>query len=177
MESPMHGGSSDGAPVDTAPSDREDPDRGRSAADADLLEPRVRRTPLLVLGLVALVAVGWLTVDAFRGSVVYYLTPSEALTDRPDEVFRLAGFVVDDSIVRDDGGALHFAVTDGTATIPVRYDGRVPDSLGDGAEAVAEGRLGEDGVFRADSVLARCASKFESELEAELAPGRPRPAP
>jgi cytochrome c-type biogenesis protein CcmE len=130
------------------------------------LERRPHRRPFLVLGLVAVIAVAWLSVDAFQGSVVYYLTPTEALGAEPDVVFRLAGHVADGSIARDaTTGTLRFEVTDGTTTIPVRFDGRVPDSLADGAEAVAEGRLGSDGVFAADTVLARCASRFEAELE------------
>jgi cytochrome c-type biogenesis protein CcmE len=125
------------------------------------------RTPLFVLGAVALVTLGWLVVAAFQDSVVYYLTPSEALHTETPGTFRLAGVVVDGSITRDTvTGDLRFEVTDGTATIPVRFDGRAPDSLTDGAEAVAEGRLGPEGEFLADSVLARCASRFEAEFEA-----------
>jgi cytochrome c-type biogenesis protein CcmE len=121
--------------------------------------------PLVVLGLLAIAALGWLAVDAFQGSVVYYLTPSEADAADTGTTFRLAGLVVEGSIQRNaTTGELRFEVTDGSTTIPVRFDGRPPDSLADGAEAVAEGRLGTDGVFQADSVLARCASKFEAEL-------------
>jgi cytochrome c-type biogenesis protein CcmE len=122
--------------------------------------------PLVVLGLLAIAALGWLAVDAFQGSVVYYLTPSEADAADTGTTFRLAGLVVEGSIQRNaTTGELRFEVTDGSTTIPVRFDGRPPDSLADGAEAVAEGRLGTDGVFQADSVLARCASKFEAELQ------------
>jgi cytochrome c-type biogenesis protein CcmE len=125
-----------------------------------------RRAPLVLLALVALGAIGWLAVDAFQGSVVYYLTPTEALDADADQTFRLAGLVVDGSITNEAAsGELRFQVSDGQTTIPVAFDGRAPDSLGDGAEAVAEGRLGTDGVFRADTVLARCASKYEAELE------------
>jgi cytochrome c-type biogenesis protein CcmE len=130
------------------------------------LRRTTRRAPLVLLALVALGAIGWLAADAFQGSVVYYLTPTEARTADPDDTFRLAGLVVDGSIQREAAtGDLLFQVSDGQTTIPVRFDGRAPDSLGDGAEAVAEGRLGTDGVFRADTVLARCASKYEAELE------------
>jgi cytochrome c-type biogenesis protein CcmE len=160
----MPGGST-GTPSDPISS----PDQHASTVvDEDLLEHRPRRTPLLLLGLVALIAAGWLAVDAFQGSVVYYLTPTEALAADHGEVFRLAGLVVDGSVTREATGGLRFEVTDGSTTVPVRFDGRAPDGLGDGAEAVAEGRFADDGVFEADTVLARCASKFESELEQEL---------
>jgi cytochrome c-type biogenesis protein CcmE len=130
------------------------------------MERRPPSTAVLVLGVIAIALFGWLAVDAFRGSVVYYLTPTEAIGTPPEQVFRLAGHVEDGSLTRDTvTGTLHFAVTDGTTSIPVRFGGRAPDSLTDGAEAVAEGRLGADGVFEADTVLARCASRFEAEGE------------
>jgi cytochrome c-type biogenesis protein CcmE len=131
---------------------------------ADDLRERPSRLPLLGLALLAVGALTWLAVDAFQESVVYYLTPSEVSEEAGQGRFRLAGLVVDDSLHRDTTGALRFEVTDGEATVAVRFDGRVPDSLESGAEAVAEGRIGPDGVFEADSVLTRCASKFEPDL-------------
>ena len=139
-----------------------------AAMDADGLDElrhRPSRLPLLGLALLAAAALAWLAVDAFQESVLYYLTPSEAQDADPEERFRLAGLVVEGSLHRDDTGELHFEVTDGAATVPVRFDGQAPDSLGDGAEAVSEGRMTPEGVFEADSVLARCASKFEEEFE------------
>ena len=137
----------------------------RDEDSLDELRHRPSRLPLLGLALLAAAALVWLSVDAFQESVLYYLTPSEAQDADPEERFRLAGLVVDGSLHRDDAGELHFEVTDGAATVPVRFDGQAPDSLGDGAEAVSEGRMTPEGVFEADSVLARCASKFEEEFE------------
>jgi cytochrome c-type biogenesis protein CcmE len=147
------------------------PDRiTEGAVPIDDLRDRRSRLPLLGLALLAVGALTWLAADAFQESVVYYLTPSEVAAGPGEGRFRLAGVVIDDSLHRDASGTLHFEVTDGEATIAVRLDGRVPDSLEGGAEAVAEGRLGPDGVFEADSVLTRCASKFESELGPGHAP-------
>jgi cytochrome c-type biogenesis protein CcmE len=128
------------------------------------LERPPSRLPFVLLGLLALGALGWFAVDAFQGSVVYYLTPTEAAAS-PEGVFRLAGHVAEDSIGRDADGTFRFAVTDGSTTIPVRFDGHPPDALEEGAEAVAEGRFGPDGIFEADRVLARCASRFEADWE------------
>lgn len=158
-----------GVPPDEGPPDGGPPDGGPQPvlpAGGLPLERRPNRLPLVLLGLLALGALGWFAVDAFQGSVVYYLTPTEAVEGTPDGVFRLAGNVSDGSMTRDPSdGTFRFAVTDGTTTVPVRFDGRPPDALDDGAEAVAEGRLGDDGVFVADRVLARCASRFEAEWE------------
>jgi cytochrome c-type biogenesis protein CcmE len=156
------------APSEGVPPDVSQTDDGTSPApdDAQLLERRPARAPLLALGLIVVVALGWLALEAFQGSVVYYLTPTEARDAAPDTVFRLAGHVADGSIAREAStGTLHFEITDGATTIPVRFDGRAPDSLTARSEAVAEGRFGADGVFEADSVLARCASRFEAEWQ------------
>jgi cytochrome c-type biogenesis protein CcmE len=153
----------------TTPEERaRDVDGGTSAPSGASreLERRPRRLPLLVLGAVAVLAIGWLAVDAFQGAVVYYLTPSEALEEAPGGVFRLAGHVADGSIRTDpDTGELLFEVVDEGAGVLVRFTGRPPDALAEGAEAVAEGRFAADGSFAADTVLARCASRFEAELE------------
>ena len=146
------------------------PSTGEQGELTDGLRHRHRRLPLLALAILAIGALAWLAVDAFQESVVYYLTPSEVQQGASEDRFRLAGLVVDDSLHRDDAGVVHFEVTDGSATVAVRFDGPIPDALGDGAEAVAEGGLAPDGAFEADAVLARCASRFEPELEPNSGP-------
>lgn len=128
------------------------------------LERRPRRTPLLVLlGVVVLAVVGVFAYSTFARSVVYYRTPTEVLA-APGEQVRLAGTVVPGSIRSSAAeGTVSFRATDGASTLQVVFEGAVPDTLKDEAEAVAEGSLGPDGVFRADKLFAKCPSKFESE--------------
>lgn len=125
---------------------------------------RPNRLPLLLLGIAVvgtIVAVGY---TMFTRSVVYYRTPTEVLR-MPGEHVRLSGQVVDGSITSDPGaGTVSFAVSDGTSTVPVVYRGPMPDTLRDEAEAVVEGALGPDGVFRADVLFAKCPSKFEAKV-------------
>jgi cytochrome c-type biogenesis protein CcmE len=47
-------------------------------------------------------------------------------------------------------------------TLRVSYEGRdpLPDTFKDGAQALADGRLGPDGIFHAQEVQAKCASKY-----------------
>ena len=54
-----------------------------------------------------------------------------------------------------DGITLNFVVEDGEASVPVRYAGIVPDLFVEGSGVVAEGKLGTDGVFVADNLLAK----------------------
>ena len=127
----------------------------------DGYERRPSRVPLIALGvavLLALVAVGY---TMFTRSIVYYNTPTEALT-KPGEVIRLSGEVVDGSIAVN-GGTVSFEVSDEKTTVAVLYEGPLPDTLRDEATAVVEGSLGTDGLFHAETLFAKCPSKFEAK--------------
>ena len=73
---------------------------------------------------------------------------------------RLGGLVKEGSVVRGDNLAVRFAVTDGKSTIPVAYQGLLPDLFREGQGVVAEGALDVTGTFKADSVLAKHDEKY-----------------
>ena len=102
------------------------------------------------------IAVG-LVLFAMRDSIVFFYSPSEVAEMRiaPGTRFRLGGLVETGSVVRGEGTTIRFAVTDRAKTLPVTYTGVLPDLFREGQGAVAEGTLAPDGVFRADSVLAK----------------------
>ena len=109
-------------------------------------------TCLAVLG----VAVG-LVLFALRDSIVFFYTPSEVAEKHLDagQRFRLGGLVENGSVKRGEGTTVSFAVTDKRSTLPVTFTGVLPDLFREGQGVVAEGVLNSDGVFRADSVLAK----------------------
>ena len=109
-------------------------------------------TCLAVLG----VAVG-LVLFAMRDSIVFFYSPSEGTEMKiaPGTRFRRGGLVETGSVVRGEGTTIRFAVTDRAKTLPVTYTGVLPDLFREGQGVVAEGTLAPDGVFRADSVLAK----------------------
>lgn len=116
---------------------------------------------LLVAGFAVLFGVG------LRGSLVYYLTVSEFLDRRAEDLgdnFRINGNVLEGSIERTPGviGA-RFIATDGTRQLPVVYAKETPDTFVDGSEVVVEGTLGPDGVFVAHTLMAKCPSKYEAQ--------------
>jgi cytochrome c-type biogenesis protein CcmE len=130
------------------------------------------RTKFLIGGLLVLGPAGYLMASSIRETGVYYLTPSELATKlAADSSFRSTGIkvgarVVKGSIERDPGGReYHFQVTDGAQTFPVLYRGIAPDTFTDGVDVVVEGRMGVDGTFRATTLLAKCASRYESAPE------------
>jgi cytochrome c-type biogenesis protein CcmE len=144
------------APIDTKPPEPLSP------APAGF-ERRPRRLPLLLLGLVALGIFGTLGFTMFARSVTYYRTPTEVLA-QPGERVRISGTVVDGSIRTDTAaGVVTFEVADDASTVTVVYTGPKPDTLRDGGQAVAEGALGQDRLFHADTLFAKCPSKFEAK--------------
>jgi cytochrome c-type biogenesis protein CcmE len=73
------------------------------------------------------------------------------------------------SVERDAGATVRFVVTDRAKTLPVTYTGVLPDLFREGQGVVAEGTLGPDGVFHADSVLAKHDEKYmPPEVAAKL---------
>jgi cytochrome c-type biogenesis protein CcmE len=73
-----------------------------------------------------------------------------------DRSFRIGGLVEEGSLEREAQGlTIRFAVTDRAQKIPVTYTGLLPDLFKEGKGVVAQGKLGPDGVFRADQVLAK----------------------
>jgi cytochrome c-type biogenesis protein CcmE len=131
--------------------------------DDDIRPPRRRATPLiLALGLLTLVAFGYLAANAFADSVVYYRTPTEVMSLTGQQV-RLSGSVVPGSITASDGRGTSFAVTDGATTVTVTYAGAAPPALRDGGDIVAEGTLDASRLFHATSLITKCPSKFSDE--------------
>lgn len=130
------------------------------------------------VGLVGVAAVvGYLMWTGISSSMVYYLTPVELVARvDADPTFhqvgvKVSGRVVEGSWERGDKGIHRFTVADlerAEVLFATEYDGILPDTFNDAAEVVLEGTYGEDGVFRAHTVLTKCGSRYEA-AEEELA--------
>lgn len=135
-----------------------------AAVEPPLEASRSRAVIGIVVGLVAVVGIGMVAVSAIGGSVVYYKTPSEIVRQHPVDAVRLAGKLVVGSQVTQDDGAVTFDVTDGKATVHVRYTGGATTALQSaarpGAQMVAEGTLARNGIFESTNLIAKCPSKF-----------------
>src|SRR3990170_2675314 len=108
---------------------------------------RRRRLTLIGLaGLVLAVAAG-LVLYALTDRIVFFNSPSDVIAKQlpVGSRIRLGGLVSDGSVVREDGGKVSFAVTDGNATVAVAYVGIVPDLFREGQGVVAEGVIAADG--------------------------------
>lgn len=122
------------------------------------MKPRSRRLLLIFGGMACFGVAAALVLNAFRGNLVFFYTPTQVAEHQvPDgQYFRIGGLVKEGSLTRKgDGVTVHFIVTDTARRIAVEYRGILPDLFKEGKGVVAQGRLGADGVFRADRVLAK----------------------
>ncbi len=116
-----------------------------------------RRGILIGLGVAILSLAAILMMVAFRQSIVFFHTPSDIAEAPvvPGTRFRLGGLVADGSVKRGEGTHVEFSVTDTLKTVAVVYDGVLPDLFREGQGVVTEGTLTPEGVFAADTVLAK----------------------
>jgi len=120
-----------------------------------------RRLMVLLLAGLGLGTATALTLTAFQDNLVFFLSPSDVMAQRPagDRAFRLGGLVETGSVERHTGSdgrpTATFRVSDGPNAISVTYSGVLPDLFREGQGVVTLGRLLPDGTFRATEVLAR----------------------
>jgi len=116
-----------------------------------------------------------LVVSSSRKMSMYYLTVTE-LEAREIELanirIKLAGKVVPESIIKRDGNRtvefqiwepINIETKQFSNTRTIRYTGVVPDTFRDRADVVLEGKINSEGIFVAETMLAKCPSKYESQ--------------
>ena len=115
-----------------------------------------RRIQIIAVAAVALALSTALIGYGMRGGINFFRAPSQMAANPPGvgEVFRLGGLVAAGSLTRGQGETITFDVTDGGATVPVRYTGVLPDLFDEGQGAVALGSMQGD-TFVATEVLAK----------------------
>ena len=109
----------------------------------------------------------WLAMGGISESKTYYKTIAE-LGQMGDQAkgkrLRVGGDVEQGSIIRT-GKDVTFVLHQDAMKLKVIYSGAegLPDTFKDGAQALADGKLGENGVFQATKIQAKCASKYEAK--------------
>jgi cytochrome c-type biogenesis protein CcmE len=122
------------------------------------MKSRHKRFALIAVGLVTLAVAAWLVLSAFKKNLVFFFTPTQILAGEAPHgrSFRIGGMVEAGSLKRQaDGVTVGFRVTDTAKTINVTYRGILPDLFKEGKGVVAQGKLGANGEFIADEVLAK----------------------
>lgn len=119
------------------------------------MKPRHKRLAIAGGVAVAVAAVAALVLNAFQSNLVFFFSPSQIASNEAPvgRTFRLGGMVEEGSVKRD-GVKVSFVVTDTAKTVPVVYEGILPDLFKEGKGVVAQGQL-QGGVFVAREVLAK----------------------
>ena len=119
------------------------------------MKPRHKRMAIAGGVVLAVGAIAALVLNAFQSNLVFFYSPTQIVANEAPQgrTFRLGGLVEQGSIKRD-GVKVNFVVTDTAKTIPVVYEGILPDLFKEGKGVVAQGQL-QGGVFMAREVLAK----------------------
>ena len=119
------------------------------------MKPRHKKLAIAGGVLVGVGAITALVLNAFQSNLVFFYSPTQvAAHEAPvGRTFRIGGLVEQGSVKRD-GVQVSFVVTDTAKTVPVRYQGILPDLFKEGKGVVAQGQM-QDGVFVAREVLAK----------------------
>lgn len=119
------------------------------------MKTRHKRLAIAAGALAVLGAAAALVLNAFNSNLVFFYSPTQvAAKEAPSgRTFRLGG-LVEAGTVKRDGVKVRFMVTDTVKTIPVQFEGILPDLFKEGKGVVAQGQL-KDGVFEAKEVLAK----------------------
>ena len=126
------------------------------------MKPRTQRFALIAAGIVVLCAAAAFVLNAFQSNLVFFFTPTQVSKGEAPKgrTFRAGGMVKEGSLVRNNaaaggGNTVRFVITDTVHEMPVTYVGLLPDLFKEGKGVVAQGKLGDDGVFVASEVLAK----------------------
>jgi len=118
----------------------------------------------LVAGLAVIGAIIYLVVANTGATAEYYMTINElrTCTSCQSQNVRVLGNVAPNSVVTNtETQVVHFTITQGAESLPVVYGGIVPDTFKSGLQVVVEGHM-VNGVFQAQTLLAKCPSKFQA---------------
>ncbi len=128
------------------------------------------RIKLLIAGLVLLTSVSYLAVAGISSGWVYYMHVDDFVQDisYQQRRVRLYGLVGQENVdVQPAMLTASFDLQGDSNSLAVHYQGVVPDTFKPGGEVMVEGLLDEVGVFQADTLMTKCASKYQSEEHAK----------
>ena len=127
----------------------------------------LKKKRFLIGGIIVFLAIGYLGFMGFQSSATYYYEVSE-LVDLGGSIYgenvRVNGQVAPGSVEQEAGSLnLKFSIIEGRKSLPVVYEGVIPDTFKVGNEVVVEGYLDSAGIFRANTILTKCPSRYVPE--------------
>jgi cytochrome c-type biogenesis protein CcmE len=143
------------------------------------MKPKHQRLVLVAIALIALIGAGLLAAWALKGQASFFYVPADLAANPPEpgRAVRLGGMVERGSLKTDaDGVTQRFVVGDGKARVSVVFRGIAPDLFEEGSGVVAEGKLGPDGTFVADNLLAKHDENYVPREMKEMTEAQARAA-
>lgn len=128
------------------------------------------RIKMLIVGLVLIASVSYLAVAGVKSGWVYYMHVDDFVQDADYQQRRVRLFgLVDQEKFEVESAQLTatFDLRGESNSVTVHYQGIVPDAFKPGGEVMVEGKLDDAGVFQADTLMTKCASKYQSEEHAK----------
>ena len=122
------------------------------------MKKRTLRIYYISFILVSLSLLFFMFIKTFNDNLLFYRSPSQIINSEfPDNyVFRVGGVVLDGSLIKSkDTMNVKFAITDYEQNLDITYTGILPDLFREGQGVVIRGKLGGDGIFYAEEVLAK----------------------
>jgi len=125
---------------------------------------------IIIPGVIIVAVILYLIMSSFKSAGVYYLEVSELTQDLQKyygKSLRVSGLVENGSVIKKPiEKYLEFnLVDDKGAKIKVVYKGIIPDAFKEDVGVIVEGKVDKDNVFRANTLLAKCPSKYEAEVK------------
>jgi len=122
------------------------------------MKKRTLRIYYISFILILLSLLFFMFIKTFNDNLLFYRSPSQITNSEfPDNyVFRVGGVVLDGSLIKSkDTMNVKFAITDYEQNLDITYTGILPDLFREGQGVVMRGKLGDDGIFYAEEVLAK----------------------
>jgi cytochrome c-type biogenesis protein CcmE len=122
------------------------------------MTPRRKRLLAVIAIVGGVAAAAALAMLAFQDNLLYFYNPTQVVAGEAPSgrTFRIGGLVTQGSLTKTEGTLkIRFMVTDFKESIPVNYEGLLPDLFREGQGVIAHGRLADNGEFVADEVLAK----------------------
>lgn len=125
------------------------------------MKPKHQRLIFIVCGLSLMLVASFVILNNFRDNLVFFYSPTELKTKQlqPHTQIRIGGLVVTETIFKN-GDITEFALTDNSNAVNVRFKGILPALFRGGQGIVAQGYMGDDGIFIADNLLTKHDEKY-----------------
>ena len=122
------------------------------------MKARHKRFVFVAIAIFGVAIAAALALTALQSNVAYFFSPTQVLAGEApaDKVFRVGGMVEEGTLERVETSlTVNFVVSDTAERLTVSYTGILPDLFGEGQGVVTRGKLGADGIFYAEEVMAK----------------------